>query len=223
MIIDPHTHSNEISLCSRISLNDIVDVKKQAGYGGIVITNHCQPWYYVQNEHAEFMKKFVNVYKEGKKYADTVGFKVMLGIEVSINDPLYTDWLIYGLSEKDLLSSPCLYMLNQKELFEFCESCGAILVQAHPFRGEMRPLDPEYMRGVEVNCQPNDLKRKDDVIAFAKQNGLLLTSGVDYHGREMTMFCGMEVPDDTETSADFAKCLKEGKAKLFIDGKVLEI
>ena len=222
MLIDPHVHSNEISRCSHVSIETLIDTKIALGYGGAVLTNHCQQWYYDEKDHRENMQKHIDVFHQGKEYADKKGFLLMLGIEVTITDPGYSDWLLYGVDEEFLLSSPCLYKFSQRELYEYCRNRGVLMIQAHPYRGEThRPMDPEFMDGVEINCQPGDLPKKDQVIDFAVSNNLLLTCGVDFHGVSTTIRAGMEVPNDMLTSADFAAYLKSGKGVMDIEGNVM--
>ena len=212
MFIDPHVHSKEISKCSVISVEDLIDAKKAAGYDGAVLTNHWQAWYYAPENMREFLKEYVAAYERGKKYAEEKGFLLMFGVEVTITDPSYSDWLLYGITEEQLLSAPDLSRFNQVQLYEYCRENGIFLVQAHPFRTPIVPLDPKYMDAVEINCHPNhgDLPRREKVVAFAKEHSLALTCGVDYHSREMDILAGMIVPDDIKTAGDFARHLRGG-------------
>ena len=222
MFIDPHVHSNEISRCSKLSVEEVIDNKIALGYDGAILTNHCQPWYYEKHEHKEEIKKYIEVFEKGRIYAENKNFILMLGIEVTLTVPRYSDWLLYGLTEDILLNSPCLYALTQKELYEFCERNGVVLVQAHPYREPIEPCDPKYMDGVEINCHPfhGDLPRKDKVVAFAKGNSLIITCGVDYHETVMDIKAGMIVPDEIKTAKDFGEYLKGGKTVIKIENAI---
>ena len=44
--IDPHVHSKEVSMCSQVTVEEIIDAKIELGYEGAILTNHCQEWYY---------------------------------------------------------------------------------------------------------------------------------------------------------------------------------
>ncbi len=216
--IDPHVHSKGVSGCSLVSCEEIIDEKIKLGYDGAILTNHCQRWYYPTEEHAAFMEKVIAEYRQGKAYADKKGFRFYLGIEVSVHQPHYSDWLLYGITEEFLRSSPCLYALTQKELFEYCEKWGVVMVQAHPFR--QSPCDPKYMHGVEINCSDCDLDKVELVEEFAKENGLLVTCGTDYHFVERTFHGGIYVPETCETSVDVAKHIRAtGQVRVFFDAK----
>ena len=192
--IDPHVHSNEISRCSHVTCEQIIDQKIELGYKGAVLTNHC------------------------KAYADKKGFRFYLGLEVSLHEPHYADWLLYGVTEEFLRKTPCLYKLSQKELFQLCEENGVLLVQAHPFR--QSPCDPNFMHGVEINCSDGDLDKIPLVEEFASRHDLFVTCGTDYHFIERTYHGGIYLPDTCQTAADIAAYIrKTGEVRAFYGGK----
>ena len=215
--IDAHVHSKGISGCSRVSCQEIVDEKMALGYDGAILTNHCQKWYYPPEKHREFMQAVIDEFKEGKAYADSKGFRFYLGLEVTLDDPHYADWLLYGVTEEFLRSCPCLYQLTQKELFALCETWGILLVQAHPYR--QTPADPNYMHGVEHNggTKYGDAEKFPLVETFAKTHKLLLTCGTDYHSIENKYVGGILVPESCYTAAEIAAYIRKVKnVKIFI-------
>ncbi len=209
--IDTHVHSKAISQCSIVDCKTIVDEKKRLGYDGAILTNHCQSWYYPPQEHACYVERVIEEYRRGKEYADSQGFRLYLGLEVTIGDPNYTDWLLLGATEEFLRSTPCLYRRTQKELFELCEKNGVLLVQAHPYRGGDGAGDPRYMHGIELNGTARDLPTFPRIREFAKANGLFVTCGTDYHDVEKTYFGGIYIPESCATSSDIVKYICENK------------
>lgn len=219
--IDPHTHSNGISLCSRLTVQEIIDEKKRRGYDGIVLTNHCQGHYYPEVEHAAYIERVIEEYRRAKAYGETQNFLVMLGLEVSIVDPSYNDWLLYGVTEEFLRASPCLYKMSQRGLFELCEKWGVVLVQAHPFRNSGWG-EKEFMHGAEINCSKGDAYLANDVLALAEERGLLVTCGTDFHFTDNTYQGGMLVPADIKTSVDFANYLKTSACtEIFLEDRTV--
>ena len=213
--IDPHVHSNGISRCSQMTCEEIIDEKIALGYDGAILTNHCQEWYYKPESHALFIEEVIEEFYRGKAYADSKGFRLYLGLEVTLMQPHYADWLLYGITEEFLRSTPCLYQLSQKELFALCEKWGVLLVQAHPFR--QSPGEPKYMHGIEHNCSQGDVYKFDLVEAFAKAHGLLITCGTDYHFKENTRFGGIYIDESCQTAADIVAYIKNVKSvKFFI-------
>lgn len=215
--IDPHVHSSGISLCSGVDYKQIVREKKALGYDGVILTNHCQKWYYPQEEHAAFIERFIQEYKDGAAYAETQNFRFWLGIEVTLHEPHYADWLLYGVTEDFLRGSPCLYTLTQKELFEYCDRYGVLMVQAHAFREGHSPCDPQYMHGIEINCNERDIGNVAKVEEFAAKHKLIVTCGVDYHCPAHDYFGGMLVGADCDSSVDFVREIRRnGKTRVFL-------
>ena len=215
--IDAHVHSSGISLCSAVNYKQIVEEKKKLGYDGIILTNHCQKWYYPPEEHAAFIERLITEYREAAAYAKTQDFKVWLGIEVTLHEPHYADWLLYGVTEEFLRATPCLYQLKQKELFELCEKWGVWMVQAHAFREGHSPCNPAYMHGIEINCNERDIGNVTLIEEFAAKHKLLITCGVDYHQLWHDYVGGMFVGADCRSSADFVKeIVKNGKTSIFL-------
>ena len=99
-------------------------------------------------------------------------------------EPHYTDWLLYGITEEFLLKSPCFFTLFQKELFDYCQQYGVVMIQAYPYR--QSPCEPKYMHGVEINCSDGDLDKITLVEDFAKAHNLLVACGLS--------FCGTDIP-----------------------------
>ena len=216
--IDPHVHSSGISGCSQVTCEQIIDEKMRLGYDGVILTNHCQAWYYPPDKHIEFMEKMIAEFQQGKIYADKKGFRFYLGIEVSLCEPHYADWLLYGVTEEFLRNSSCLYTLTQKELFDYCQQYGVVMIQAHPYR--QSPCEPLYMHGVEINCSDGDLDKVALVEAFAREYDLLVTCGTDYHSVARTFHGGIYIPDTCECASDIAQWLRrEGEVKVFFGEK----
>ncbi len=198
-----------ISKCSRVAFNEIIDRKLAGGYGGAVLMNHCQPWYYEPEDYNKWKEEFILEYQSAYEYAKQKNFKLMLGIEVSVSQPKWADFLIFGVTKGFIRSSPDLCRISQKELFEYCERYGALMVQAHPFRLRHEPMDCSYMHGIEINTQPTDLHNKNLVIKLAKEKGLFITVGTDYHDNTADNRSGIVVPDYIENSVDLAEYLKK--------------
>lgn len=205
--IDPHVHSKGISRCSHVTCEEIIDEKIKLGYDGAVLVNHCQEWYYPAAEHKNYIERVIEDFARGKAYADKKGFRFYLGLEVTLNLPHYADWLLYGVTEEFLRKTPCLYQLSQKELFALCEENGVLLMQAHPYR--QSPCDPNYMHGVEINCSDGDLDKIPLVEDFAREHGVLLFCGTDYHFPERTYHGGIYIPERCQTAADIAEYFRK--------------
>ncbi|MBE7068624.1 MAG: hypothetical protein E7381_04915 [Clostridiales bacterium] len=221
--IDTHLHSSAISVCSRVNYKQLIDKKIAQGYDGGVLTNHCDSLYYEEADHDAFMRKFVAEFERAEAYATQKGFLLWLGLEVTLHNPWYAHWLVFGATKELLLTSPCFHALKQSELFEYCQKNGLTLVQAHPYRYGGKPIAPAFTHGLEINCSDGDLQRAEEIVAVAKTNGLLVTCGTDYHG--LNKFVGgMCVPDWVKTGAEFNKYLRQTEeTTVFLEDKVLRL
>lgn len=207
MFIDTHTHSSGASYCSHITIEDLIDFKIELGYDGMILTNHVQPWYYKDRPFKAVIDDIKSDFERGLIHAENKNFKLILGAEISINLPRYSDILVYGDVPTFLEKHPDTCALTQRELYAACKENGMIMIQAHPKRAGFDFLEPSCLDGVEINCQPNDLALRDIVTEFAKQNNLILSCGTDTHARDMKTRGGLIVPDDISTCADYAKYL----------------
>lgn len=228
--IDMHVHTKGVSKCSWVSVEDAVDLKIADGYDGFVLTNHCQSFYYLENEHRKYIEGVLDEFKRAKDYGELKGFKVFLGLEVSIHSPFYSDWLLYGASEEFLKSTPCLYRLNQRELYKVCHEADVLLVQAHPYRSntgycdDMKPGFPDALDGLEINCTPRDFLTKEKVLASAKEMGKFVVCGTDYHGPDGRVSGGTFLPRTVRNAVEIAQYLRQTKeTRLFFGEERLTV
>ena len=217
MLIDLHTHSNGISRCCQIDGKDMVLVTKNAGMDGIILTNHYDKNYLLnENDIDGFAQRYVDEYYYVKEEGKKINFKVFFGIEVTLAKHNNIHMLVYGVDTDFVLKYPSLYDYTQKELYELVHKHNGILVQAHPFRkGIDVLLDLKYLDGVEANCHPlYDATHIVKLSKIAKDNDLLLTCGGDFHNDTHRPKCGVYLDEslkDTNEIVNYLKSVKEIK------------
>ena len=92
-----HAHDCEVSPCAVIKAKELVDGYKEAGYDGIVITNHFDKgimhlWGETTEEHYQ---TYLRGYELAKEEGERVGLRVILGMEIRLEcGP--EDYLVYG-------------------------------------------------------------------------------------------------------------------------------
>lgn len=223
MKIDTHVHSMGISKCSKVTYQQLIDQKIKAGYNGVCLMNHCQPWYYERGNFSSWVKDFLYEYDQAYDYGKQLNFKVFLGIEVSVSIPEWADFLLFGVTKEFLINAPDLCRITQEELYNYCSQNGVLMVQAHPFRINHSPQDPAFMDGVEINCQPIDIDNKALVEEFAKNHKLLITAGTDYHAPYENDIGGIIVNSEISDSVQLANAIKQSKnTQIFIGDKLFE-
>jgi hypothetical protein len=204
MLIDLHAHSSGISDCCKASGADILAAAKAVGIDGLCLCNH----YYVKylerrgESAAEFAKSYLTEYNAVKSLADKAGMRLFFGIEVSPEPHPNVHLLVYGVEQDFVLQHPEMYHYTQAELYAVVHQNGGYLVQAHPMRkGKNVLLDPKYLDGVEISSHLlYDGTHYAELATYAKQNGLLLTSGGDYHADTPRSRCGVYLPEDLTSS-----------------------
>lgn len=210
LLIDAHIHTNGISYCSRRTPEALIAECVADKLDGIVLTNHCKADYFREEPYAVWVKRYVEEFYKTREIGAVNGIRVLFGIEVTLREKGNVDYVIYGVTEADILNSTPLYEMTQRELYEWCLERGALLYQGHPYRNDAEPQNPAWLHGVEINCHPlygtNEERRVRD---FAAKHGLKISCGSDFHGDTYKAHCGMLVPEWVETGVDFANYLKQ--------------
>ena len=212
MLMDLHAHSSGISRCCLLPYTAIIDEAKAMGIDGLVLTNHYTKEYVGKGGASALARRYAEEYRMAKAYGESVGVTVLFGIEISAEKHDGFHLLFYGIEEDFIEAYPEIYNFTQEELYHLAEENGALLIQAHPFRGSTYPLDPAYLHGVEINCHPlYGTSRYDDVAAIAVKHKKILTCGGDYHADTYRPLCGVFLPDTVKTSRDLAEHLKHAE------------
>ena len=213
MLIDLHAHTSGISRCCRQAAPDILKAAKDTGLDGIVLTNHYYKAYITDGDAASFAKRYAEEFYYTEAVGRDMSLTVLFGIEVTMEKYGGVHMLVYGVTPEFVTEHPDLYDMTLPQLHGAVSAVGGVLVQAHPLRREKNVLlDTAYLEGVEVNSHPiygySHLKEMWEV---AERDGLILTSGGDYHAdTPYRPSCGTYLPDGTDTLG-LARFLKEAE------------
>jgi predicted metal-dependent phosphoesterase TrpH len=217
---ETHTHTAEVSRCSRISAVELVRVYKDLGFSGVCITDHFLngnttvphnlPW----DERIElFCRGYRLAYAEGKR----IGIDVFFGWEYSYRG---TDLLTYGLDPEWLHAHPEIMDLTMNQYCDLVREHGGFIAQAHPFREDfyidLIRLLPRKVDAVEViNICRSDF---ENTLAdqYADNYNLLKIAGSDNHVGYLDRFAGLELPRRAADIHDLIEAVKTGDAKIFV-------
>ncbi|HHV97486.1 MAG TPA: PHP domain-containing protein [Clostridiaceae bacterium] len=181
---DIHVHTSETSRCGKIEATEVVRLYKEAGYSGIVITDHYYKDYFDAIASGDWRVKietYLKGYKKALEEGNNVGLTVLPGMEIRFND-YPNDYLVYGIDEQFLIDNPELYNLTLPEFKNLISDKNILIFQAHPFRKGQTIEYPELLDGVEVyNGNPRHDSQNGVAYKFAKENNLKLISGSDFH------------------------------------------
>ncbi len=216
-----HTHSNPVSPCSLVPVEELLKYYADLGYNSVVLSNH----FFKQTAHIEDKEKcieyFLSDYKKAKELENTYGINVILGCELRFNHN-YNDYLLFGIDE-DTLYDAYDYMGERLESFsEFFRQEGRLIIQAHPFRDHMEPVDPKLLDGIEAfNMHPNHNSRIGISSVYAKENNLIVTAGTDFHVEGHQGLCAILTKEELKTSHDVARVLLSRDYVFEIGGSIV--
>ncbi|HKL99626.1 MAG TPA: PHP-associated domain-containing protein [Mobilitalea sp.] len=188
-LYETHLHTKEASACARIGGVEQARYYKEAGYSGIIITDHffngnsCVPKNLPWEERIDLFSKG---YENAKQEGDRIGLDVYFGWEAGFQG---TEFLIYGLSKEWLKKQLDILSWSVEEQYKKVHEAGGFVVHAHPFRirpyiSEIR-LFPESVDAVEVINVGNGNQEYDRKASeYAQKNKLYETAGSDAHGGE---------------------------------------
>lgn len=213
-MFDTHVHTMETSQCGRVSAVDAVHLYKNAGYSGIVITDHyfngyfdkltCKTW---SQKIDSYLRGYFNAVSEGNR----VGLNVFLGLEIRFFDSP-NDYLVYGVDEYFLVESPELYKLGLKNFRHYIANTDILIFQAHPYRDGITTADPFLLDGVEVfNGNPRHDSRNGLAYSFARENNLFMLSGSDFHRLEDLARGGIVVAENIDSQEKLVRIIKGNK------------
>lgn len=186
MKIELHLHTRYVSSCGQLTAEEIVEGYHQAGYSGLVVTDHFNRDTFQMlgldtKADIDHLKAYLDGYEKVKQCAKKYGMKVYRGAEVRF-DGSWNDYLLYGYSDELLHDPEKIFTEGVEAFYKRCRAEGALLVHAHPYRNGGMPTTPKALDGVEVcNMHPGHNNRNELALAFARENGLLEIAGSDCH------------------------------------------
>lgn len=211
---DTHVHTSEVSYCAKVSAKETVKMYKDAGYHGIVITDHYCDSYFIGLGGLSWNEK-IDCYLEGYNIASNagkkLGLKVILGMEIRFLENA-NDYLVYGIDEKFLRNNKELYKLSLKEFRGLTKGENILIFQAHPFRPKMITAPVELLDGIEVyNGNPRHNSNNDLAYEYALKNRLRMLSGSDFHRGEGLATGGIIVSESIGDSHEFSDIISNNK------------
>lgn len=215
-----HAHSNPASGCSDLPPAELVERCKNAGAHGLVLTNHVVWWNREEDKEA-WCARYLEDYLDTKAAGEQMGIKVLLGFEAHFPENS-NDYLIFGPDESFI---PEMYEhigTSEQEFYTACHGEDMLILQAHPHRNNMEPVDPAYLDGYEVfNMHPGHNSRVAVAAQLHATHGGVITGGTDFHhrGHEGSLFtCFAEMPQDEQ---HLVRLLKSGDYVFMMQDKVI--
>ena len=214
-----HCHTGDVSLCASLSPEDLVQRYRDAGYDGLVLTNHFSPmtfWRTGMVPTKAEARRYLSAYHRAKAAAGE-DFTVLLGVELR-HYATVNDYLLFGVEEDWLLKQGNMLLWSEKKMSEEAHRAGYLFYQAHPFRKFITRADPGRIDGIEVYNGHTDAAVNALAVDWAKRTGKPVTSGSDTHTPEDTIAGGIVTKRKIRSNADLLDVLRSGDYTLLPDG-----
>ena len=214
---ETHCHTDEVSQCAHLPAHDVVRLYKDAGYAGIVITDHLSKWTFHELEDAAWDEKidfYMKGYRAAKEAGEEYGVAVLFAMELAFAGTP-EDYLCFGVTEAFLRAHPEILSYDLEHFYPIAKEAGIVVLQAHPFRRYLKDSDPKFLDGVEgINGNPRHDSRNYLALEFGRHNHMIMTSGSDCHEAEDVGRGGILTYREIHTMDDFLALLKSGSYQL---------
>lgn len=208
-----HCHTGCTSRCGRVEPERIAELYKQAGYSGIVVTDHYSPMTFTPNWNPQKQIDFYLAGYRRMKAAAGDDFTVLLGMELR-HYATGNDYLIYGVTEEFLYQAGNLMMKGVPMMRSFCNENGFLLYQAHPFRPYIVRHSLKHLDGIEVHNGKCSAAENAKSYEWARKNGKLMVSGSDFHKEEHLAKGGIITEKSIKSNSDLIRILKSSEFEL---------
>lgn len=208
-----HCHCREISPCGWLSAAETARLYRQAGYDGLVLTDHFRTDIIEAlpgKNWKEKMDSFWKPYRELNMRYKGMDFFIGRGMEIRF-DNNGNDILLYGFSEELLLEEGQNWVkLGLPAFFEKYHD-KILMIQAHPNRCATTYPEPlAFLHGIEVkNSSPRNENHNEISEQTVRENlWLIATGGSDCHRTEDVAGSGIRCEERIQTDKDLIKILK---------------
>lgn len=191
--IEMHLHTAGNSVCAKTAPEEIVKIYRNAGYDGVVVTNHFNRHiynkYFEGGDKAGKLSRFFKSFRAIKN--NNEGLDVYFGVELALRDDHYhyganrhcAELLIYGITEDEFIEcADKIIDMDYPEFKTFAKENGWVVIQAHPHRRRTKLIPKEYVDGIEVyNANPRQFNFNILARRTLKKRGSAFTAGSDFH------------------------------------------
>ncbi len=209
--IETHAHTGHVSPCGRLAPAELVAAYREAAYDCLVITDHfvsSLPVFRGVRRWIDRVDAYFAGYRLALEAAEGTGLTVLPGLEVTLDSLRGVDLLVYGVDERAVAEIPGLYALPPADFRAWARESGALIFQAHPFRGT-GAVAPSLLDGVEVfNGNPRHDSRNTEAAEYARRHSLLAIGGSDAHQREDVGRSGIATSHKPTSVCDLVRVLR---------------
>jgi predicted metal-dependent phosphoesterase TrpH len=132
------------------------------------------------------------------------------------------DYLVFGIDEEFVIKTSDNIEGTLENFCEHMKNEHNLIIQAHPFRGNCKAANPEYLDGVETfNMHPGQNSKNSFALKFAKENNLIQIAGTDFHHPGMECLTALLTKKPIENSFELSEVLKSTDYLFEIGGDIV--
>lgn len=215
-IYETHMHTSQVSACGKSPGKDYIQKYIDAGFSGIMITDHFFRGNCKIDRHLPWRQR-IELFCRGYEDAWETGYK--------LNFPVFFGWeeyyqgdeyLVYGVDKQWMLEHPEMEYWTRAEQYRHVHAAGGCIVQAHPFRERdyIRTihLSPGYVDAVEGINSSNTSEENALAVRYAKLLELPITGGSDNHcadTMQVERLSGVAFETPLHTVHDYVRAIRE--------------
>ncbi len=206
--LEMHLHAKPVSRCAKITPKEVVELYHSYGFDGLTLTNHIDPCALSYSED-DWVEHYMKGYYELSECAKKYGMMVYLAAEVRFTENA-NDYLVYGVDEEVIRNIHRHLDKGIEKFYSSIDKEKTIVLQAHPFRDNMKRNYTEHLDGIEVLNMAEHNSRPAMAAMFAKEHHGIKVGGCDLHYPKnipCMATCFKTAPKD---GLELAKLLEEG-------------
>ena len=216
-----HAHTQPASGCSEFYAEGLVERYRAIGVDTVVLTNHYTYDGNCQKTREQSVADYLSCYHDFVRAAEAAGIRAAFGMEIRFIGNC-NDYLLYGISEEDVGRAYDMLDQDIDRFYAAFKTKDNLIFQAHPFRNGITLADPGSLDGVEsFNMHPGHNSRVGIAAAYAREHGLLVCGGTDFHHAGHEGVCLMRTSRLMTSSADVADVLRRRDFILDIGGSLV--
>ena len=204
-----HAHSKPVSRCGKFTAREVVQKYAALGCDTLTLTNHLKDKYKrLFSSSSEAAEYYLSDYYEAKEAAKEFGMTVALGAEIRFVGTT-NDYLVYGICPEDVERMFAFVETDIHTFYREFKNERNVILHAHPFRDGMEETPLGAVDGVETfNCHPGHNSRIAYACRLARNNGLLVCGGSDFHEQDRDGTCFTRTKTKLRDSYDIAEAIK---------------
>ena len=207
---DLHVHSLPTSGCADFSPEEVVRTYAEAGFNGIVLTNHMYGGPHEYETKEKFTDgAYIPAYRRAKAEGEKLGLDVILGIEIRFPESV-NDFLVFGIDEDDVPKAYDYTFSPYEDFYKGFKNEHNLIIQAHPMRLPCEPVPQEIVDGYEVfNMHPGHNPRAGLAAQLTYgRDDLYVIGGTDFHHANHQGMCALLCKERIKDSFQLAEVIK---------------